>query len=124
MTTATMEHVLQGQTRVMDFTFKRNVDGVLELLDPAIVQVSILITNPGSSIEDTVTYGGSEQRDRNLTRISAGVYRLTYILDVAGMWEVRSKGVDTVGQDSWPMKLTTPIRFIVDADPHQYTDTP
>jgi hypothetical protein len=88
------------------------------LHDPAILQVSF---KKGDATEDVLTLGGVAPRDSQLTKISTGVYRVDYKLDVLGEWRINERWTD----DGWihPIKNTDMV-ITVNADPHAWVDTP
>jgi hypothetical protein len=88
------------------------------LHDPATLQVSF---KKGDATEDVLTLGGVQPRDSQLTKLSTGVYRVDYKLDVLGDWLINERWTD----DGWghPIKgRDMPITVI--ADPHAWVDTP
>ena len=88
------------------------------LHDPSILQVSF---RKGDGTEDVLTLGGVAPRDSQLTKLSPGIYRVDYKLDVLGEWRVNERWTD----DNWihPIKNTDLI-ITVNADPHAWVDTP
>ncbi|HSV92126.1 MAG TPA: hypothetical protein VLH81_03580 [Desulfobacterales bacterium] len=107
-----------GDLLTYDFTVTRSVDGASQLHDPDVLQVSLC---RGDGSEDTLTYGGTESTDANLTRTAEGAYTLKYQLIVAGMWSIRVRTGDSVGgATEW--RKSKKVTFQVIPDRHTFTD--
>ena len=102
-----------GYTDKYQFTIKKGG----ALYDPTVVQVSFV---KGDGSEDTLTCGGLNPRDGQLTKISEGVYQWWYRYDVLGEWRVCERWSDQGGAAE--VRPSSELRFTIDADPHTWTD--
>jgi hypothetical protein len=96
------------------------VNGVLTktLHDAAITQIAFI--KPDGS-EDVLTYGGSDPRDSQLSRIAVGTFEWWYVTDVAGKWFLNERWSDTVSGSTVAVK-GDPEPFLVASDPFGWVD--
>jgi hypothetical protein len=103
-----------GQTITCPFTVA--VNGVAH--DPATLQVSFL---KSATVEDVLTYGGTDDHDSWLTRTAVGSYVWQYTLDAAGQWLIRVRWSD----DGFVTCRKGDEQIIAVAqDPHSWVDAP
>lgn len=112
-----MANQVVGETYVLRFECRAARTGLL--IDPTVVMVSLIL---GDESEDTVTYGGTIEAGKALVRISEGIYELSYVLPVAGIYRARPGGNWDSGGRAWPAKSRRETIFEVDQDPHTFTD--
>jgi hypothetical protein len=95
------------------------------LFDPDVVQVSF-IKDAARTIEDTLTYGGTDARDAWLTRTALGTYAFSYKSDLVGVWSVFPRWKQETSEPGVYLEVTpeTSTRVVVSATPHQFTDRP
>lgn len=99
-------------------TCTHDVDGVATLFDPDTVEVSFV--NPIGA-EDVLTYGGVDDRDNQISKVSTGVYSAFYVPLIAGAWSVRARWEHTSGGVAVPCK-SQEYQFTAVMDGHNYTD--
>jgi hypothetical protein len=97
------------------------------LFDPDVVQVSLVkdhsLEDPSTSLyEDTLTYGGSDPRDSQLTKLAVGSYAVVYTTDRVGRWSCLPRWSDA-GLPAGAM-VTSRSPYLVDVEPteHQFID--
>lgn len=109
-----------GDTITYSIECRKRVNGTETLFDPTTLKVSFVLP---SGAEDTLTFGGTDARDDQLTRVSTGIYEANYVLSVPGDWYVNVQAVDVVGDKSWPSKQMQRTRIIVrQPDGHTFSD--
>lgn len=113
-----------GETIAYQFTCTNSAGATF---DPDVVQVSFVKDHatdvpPSSLYEDTLTYGGSEERDAQLVRVSQGVYSFSYTADRIGRWSILPRWTDADLPAGGMVTSRSEILFDVVATEHQFID--
>lgn len=99
------------------------VNGVLteSLIDASVTQLTFKLD--GADVEDTLTLGGTDPRDSQLSRVGVGTFEWWFAWTTAGTWRVVPRYTDVIGAASVQIK-GPPFLVTVTADPCAWTDRP
>jgi hypothetical protein len=91
------------------------------LFDAPITQITF--KNTTLRTEDTLTYGGTDPRDSQLTRGSVGYFEWWFTVPTSGIWQYNEQWIETISGSS--VMVTGDIqRLLVDPEPLAWHDVP